>query len=38
VDAGVLAVNTRVFVRAGKTIYDEVEAFQVIWGDILKPD
>jgi hypothetical protein len=37
VDAGGLAVNTRVFVRAGTTIYDEVEAFQVIWGDILKP-
>jgi hypothetical protein len=38
VEAAGLAVNTRVFVRAGKTIYDEVEAFQVIWGDILKPD
>ncbi len=38
VDAADLAVNTRVFVRAGKNLYDEVEAFQVVWGDILKPD
>lgn len=38
VDAADLAVNTRVFVRAGKNLYDEVEAYQVVWGDILKPD
>lgn len=38
VEASGLAVNTRVFVRAGKTIYGELQAFQVIWGDILKPD
>jgi hypothetical protein len=38
VDAAALGVNTRVFVRAGKNLYDEVEAYQVIWGDILKPD
>ncbi len=37
-DATGLAVNTRVFVRAGKNLYGEVEAYQVIWGDILKPD
>jgi hypothetical protein len=27
----------RVFVRAGKNLYDEVEAYQVIWGAILNP-
>ncbi|MGE5568990.1 MAG: hypothetical protein ACM3S5_08140 [Rhodospirillales bacterium] len=38
VEAGGLAVNTRVFVRAGRNVYNELEAFQVIWGDILKPN
>lgn len=32
-----LAVNTRVFIRAGKNIEDQVEAYQIIWGDILEP-
>ena len=27
----------RVFVRAGKDLYNEVEAYQVIWGSILTP-
>jgi hypothetical protein len=27
----------RVFVRAGKDIYEQVEAYQVIWGKILEP-
>jgi hypothetical protein len=37
VDADKLAVNTRVFIRAGKDLYDQVEAYQVIWGTILDP-
>ena len=37
VDADKLALNTRVFVRAGKDLYDQVEAYQVIWGTILDP-
>jgi hypothetical protein len=32
-----LAVNTRVFVRAGRNLDDNVEAYQVIWGGILQP-
>lgn len=35
VEAASLHVNTRVFIRAGKNFEDEVEAFQVVWGDIL---
>jgi len=34
-DAGALLVNTRVFVRAGPTLDGGVEAYQVMWGDIL---
>jgi hypothetical protein len=37
VDADKLTLNTRVFIRAGKDIYDQVEAYQVIWGTILDP-
>lgn len=37
VDADSLKPNMRVFVRAGKDIYNEVEAYQVIWGTILTP-
>lgn len=29
--------NTRVFVRAGKSYADELEAYQVTWGEILNP-
>jgi hypothetical protein len=32
-----LRPNMRVFVRAGKDLYNEVEAYQVIWGTILTP-
>jgi hypothetical protein len=32
-----LRPNMRVFVRAGKDLYNEVEAYQVIWGTILVP-
>ncbi|HEX5432079.1 MAG TPA: hypothetical protein VFW83_08945 [Bryobacteraceae bacterium] len=31
-----LSINTHVFVRAGKDIYGKLEAYQVMWGDILK--
>ncbi len=37
VEAGELKPNMRVFVRAGKNLYDQVEAYQVIWGAILEP-
>jgi hypothetical protein len=30
-----LRSNMRVFVRAGKDIYQQVEAYQVVWGNIL---
>jgi hypothetical protein len=36
-DCGSLAVNTPVFIRAGKNLEDEVEAYQIIWGEILEP-
>ncbi len=36
VEAAALAVNTRVFVRAGRNLENDLEAFQVVWGDILK--
>ena len=38
VEPDALKPNTRVFVRAGKDIYGEIEAYQVIWGAILQPD
>jgi hypothetical protein len=37
VEGSALRPNTRVFVRAGKNLDDELEAYQVIWGDILRP-
>jgi hypothetical protein len=37
VDPSTLKMNTRVFVRAGKDLWDELEAYQVIWGKILEP-
>jgi hypothetical protein len=37
VQAEQLGLNTRVFIRAGKDVYDQVEAYQVIWGTILDP-
>jgi len=37
VDSASLKQNMRVFVRAGKDLYDQVEAYQVIWGSILNP-
>lgn len=35
VEAVNLEVNTRVFIRAGRNFENELEAFQVVWGDIL---
>jgi hypothetical protein len=32
-----VAVNTRVFVRAGKNFENDIEAYQVIWGEIAGP-
>jgi hypothetical protein len=37
VDAADLKPNMRVFVSAGKDLYNEVEAYQVVWGTILTP-
>ena len=36
-DAADLKPNTRVFIRAGRNLDDQIEAYQVIWGDILEP-
>jgi hypothetical protein len=37
VDESALQPNTRVFVRAGKNLDNQIEAYQVIWGEILEP-
>ncbi len=37
VEAASLKPNMRVFVRAGKDLYDQVEAYQIVWGSILDP-
>ena len=37
VDLAALKPNTRVFVRAGKDVYDQLEAYQIVWGNILNP-
>jgi hypothetical protein len=37
VEPGVLQTNMRVFVRAGRTLFNEIEAYQVVWGQILMP-
>jgi hypothetical protein len=36
-EAADLDVNTRVFVRAGESIDQELEAYQVVWGKIVQP-
>jgi hypothetical protein len=38
VELGNLRPNMRVFIRAGKDLYGEVEAFQIIRGGILQPE
>ena len=37
VEAGQLQPTMRVFVRAGRDVYEQMEAYQVIWGTILTP-
>ena len=37
VDASALGLSMRVFVRAGRNLDDEIEAYQVVWGEILNP-
>jgi hypothetical protein len=37
-DIGNLKPNMRVFIRAGRDLYGEVEAFQIIRGGILQPE
>lgn len=37
VSAATLKAGTRVFVRGGKNFENDVEAYQVIWGEILEP-
>jgi hypothetical protein len=37
-DAADLKVNTHVFVRCGRNLDDEIEAYQVIWGGIVRPE
>lgn len=36
-DLSRLGVNTRVFIRGGKNIDNQLEAYQIIWGDIGGP-
>jgi hypothetical protein len=38
VESGELQRNMRVFVKAGRTLFNEVEAYQVVWGQILMPE
>lgn len=33
-----LAVNSRVFIRAGKNFENKLEAFQIVWGEISGPN
>jgi hypothetical protein len=37
VEAASLKPNTRVFIRAGKDVYEQMEAYQIVWGKILNP-
>ncbi len=37
VDAADLKPNTRVFIRGGKNLEDQIEAYQIVWGEILEP-
>jgi hypothetical protein len=38
VEPSSLRASTRVFVRAGPSLDGEVEAYEVVWGEILSPD
>lgn len=37
VEAGELKKNERVYIRAGKNLGGQVEAYQISWGEILTP-
>ena len=37
VEPSALKTNMHVFVQVGKALYDEVEAYRVVWGSILRP-
>lgn len=37
VDATTLQPTMRVYIRAGRNLYGEIEAYQIIWGEILEP-
>lgn len=37
VEPAALQPNMRVFVRGGRSLYGDIEAYQVIWGEILEP-
>lgn len=36
-EVGALEVNTKVFIRAGRNLDNQLEVYSVSWGDILKP-
>ncbi len=38
INAAGLKRNTRVFIRAGRNLDNEVEAYQIVWGDIIQPN
>ena len=38
VEWSTLKPNTRVFIRAGRNLDNDLEAFQVVWGEILEPN
>ncbi|MGA3097853.1 MAG: hypothetical protein ABSF25_15475 [Bryobacteraceae bacterium] len=37
VDPSALKLNMHVFIQAGRALYDEIEAYRVVWGSILHP-
>ncbi len=37
VEPALLKTGTRVFIRAGRNLDGDVEAYQIIWGDIVRP-
>lgn len=37
VNPDALAINTRVFIRAGHNYLNQVEAYQIVWGEMLTP-
>lgn len=37
VEPSQLGINVRVYVRAGRNLDDDIEAYSVMWGEILKP-